>query len=105
MSGEVRSRAGPQRCSGLNDEEKRCLTTVRQSVGLTGKRIGGTEGVNLIIEKVRRLAHGFKDFDHYRLGICSPRMTAAIQNQTKPNQTMLKSEDHPIARISDADDV
>jgi hypothetical protein len=21
---------------------------------------------NLIIEKVRRLAHGFKDFDHYR---------------------------------------
>jgi hypothetical protein len=30
---------------------------------------GGTEAVNLIIEKVRRLAHGFKDFDHYRLRI------------------------------------
>jgi Ser/Thr protein kinase RdoA (MazF antagonist) len=26
----------------------------------------------LIIEKVRRLAHGFKEFDHYRLRICEP---------------------------------
>src|SRR5829696_2307063 len=26
---------------------------------------GGTEAINLIIEKVRRLAHGFKEFDHY----------------------------------------
>jgi hypothetical protein len=23
--------------------------------------------INLIIEKVRRLAHGFRNFDHYRL--------------------------------------
>jgi transposase len=30
---------------------------------------GGTEAINLIIEKIRRLAHGFKDFDHYRLRI------------------------------------
>jgi transposase len=30
---------------------------------------GGTEAINLIIEMVRRLAHGFKDFDHYRLRI------------------------------------
>ena len=30
---------------------------------------GGTEAINLIIEKVRRLAHGFRDFDHYRLRI------------------------------------
>jgi transposase len=30
---------------------------------------GGTEAINLIIEKVRQLAHGFKDFDHYRLRI------------------------------------
>jgi hypothetical protein len=28
---------------------------------------GGTEAINLIIEKVRRLTQGFKDFDHYRL--------------------------------------
>jgi transposase len=30
---------------------------------------GGTEAVNLIIEKVRRLAHGFRTFEHYRLRI------------------------------------
>ena len=29
---------------------------------------GDTEAINLI-EKVRRLAHGFEDFDHYRLRI------------------------------------
>jgi transposase len=34
-----------------------------------GVNNGGTEAINLIIEKVRRLAHGFKDFDHYRLRI------------------------------------
>ncbi len=30
---------------------------------------GGTEAINLIIEKVRRLAHDFCHFDHYRLRI------------------------------------
>ncbi len=30
---------------------------------------GGTEAINLIIEKVRRLAHGFRTFDHYQLRI------------------------------------
>ena len=30
---------------------------------------GGTEAVNLIIEKTRRLAHGFRTFEHYRLRI------------------------------------
>jgi transposase len=43
----------------------------------------GTEAINLIIEKVRRLAHGFKDFDHYRL-------LAADGSRTHR-----KSRDHP----------
>jgi hypothetical protein len=34
-----------------------------------GVSSGGTEAINLIIEKVRRLAHGFKNFDHYPLRI------------------------------------
>jgi transposase len=29
----------------------------------------GTEAINLIVANVRRLAHGFRDFDHYRLRI------------------------------------
>ena len=30
---------------------------------------GGTEAVNLLIEKTRRLAHGFRTFEHYRVRI------------------------------------
>jgi len=30
---------------------------------------GGTEAINLIIEKTRRLAHGFRNFGNYRLRI------------------------------------
>jgi transposase len=30
---------------------------------------GGTEAVNLLIEKTRRLAHGSRTFDHYRLRV------------------------------------
>lgn len=30
---------------------------------------GGTEAINLIIEKTRRLAHGFRNFDNYRIRI------------------------------------
>jgi hypothetical protein len=30
---------------------------------------GGTEAINLLIEKTRRLAHGFRTFTHYRLRI------------------------------------
>jgi transposase len=35
----------------------------------SGVSNGGTEAINLIVEKVRRLAHGFRDFNHYRLRI------------------------------------
>ncbi len=28
---------------------------------------GGTEAINLILEKTRRLAHGFRNFNNYRL--------------------------------------
>jgi transposase len=50
----------------------------------SGVSNGGTEAINLIIEKVRRLAHGFGDFDHYRLRI----MLAADgrrPHRTRPN--------------------
>ena len=30
---------------------------------------GGTEAINLLIETTRRLDHGFRTFDHYRLRI------------------------------------
>ncbi len=30
---------------------------------------GGTEAINLLIEKTRRLAHGFRTLEHYRIRI------------------------------------
>lgn len=30
---------------------------------------GGTEAINGVIEKTRRLAHGFRNFDNYRIRI------------------------------------
>ena len=30
---------------------------------------GGTEAVNFLMEKTRRLAHGFRNFEHYRIRI------------------------------------
>jgi transposase len=34
-----------------------------------GVNNGGTEAINIIIEKTRRLAHGFRNFTNYRLRI------------------------------------
>jgi hypothetical protein len=51
---------------------------------------GGTEAINLIIEKVRRLAHGFKEFDHYRLRIM---LAETAVDPTEHAPTMLNSED------------
>jgi transposase len=48
----------------------------------SGVSNGGTEAINLIVEKVRRLAHGFRDFDHYRLRI----LLAASGNRAYRNR-------------------
>jgi len=42
----------------------------------------GTEAINLIIEKTRRLGHGFRNFGHYRLRI----LLAASENRTYRNR-------------------
>ena len=51
----------------------RTLKAWRQQVlayfDTSGVSNGGTEAINLIIEKIRRLAHGFRNFGHYRLRI------------------------------------
>jgi transposase len=45
---------------------------------------GGTEAINLLIEKVRRLAHGFRTFDHYRIRIL---LTASGTRPYRPRPT------------------
>ena len=54
---------------------------------------GGTEAINLIIEKTRRLAHGFRDFDHYRLRIL---LAASGQPPYRNRPPMPNSEDPPM---------
>ena len=45
---------------------------------------GGTEAVNLIIEKVRRLARAFRTFDHYRIRIPSTPFPRGSRTTTTP---------------------
>lgn len=56
---------------------------------------GGTEAINLIIEKTRRLAHGFRTFAHYRL-----RILLAASGTRPGGPITLKSEepDHGVRR-------
>lgn len=44
-------------------------TQVLAYFATSGVSNGGTEAINLLIEKTRRLAHGFRNFRHYRLRI------------------------------------
>ena len=43
---------------------------------------GGTEAINLLIEKTRRLAHGFRTFSHYRLRVL---LAASGTRRRRPN--------------------
>jgi transposase len=54
----------------------------------SGVSNGATEAINLLLEKVRRLAHGFGDFDHY--GLCM--LAADGRRPTERDRTMLDSE-------------
>jgi hypothetical protein len=50
---------------------------------------GGAEAVNLIIEKTRRLPHGFTAFDHYRLRILLA--ASGLRPYRRPNHLFPKS--------------
>lgn len=47
----------------------------------TGLSNGRTEAVNLLIEKVRRIGHGFRNFDNYRLRLL---LRCGVTWQTRP---------------------
>lgn len=47
----------------------------------TGLSNGPTEAVNLLIEKVRRIGHGFRNFDNYRLRLL---LRCGVTWQTRP---------------------
>ena len=47
----------------------------------TGLSNGPTEAVNLLIEKIRRIGHGFRNFDNYRLRLI---LCCGVRWQTRP---------------------
>jgi hypothetical protein len=59
---------------------------------------GGNEAINMLIEKARRLAHGYRNFENYRL-----RMLLAASGTPRPTSqnrdlvTTLKSEEPDCA--------
>ena len=80
-------------CSGDVVEEIRSLGNTLSSWRTeilahhtTGASNGPTEAVNLLIKKVQRIAHGFRNFDNYRL-----RLLLACGN--------VKWQTQPTARI------
>lgn len=47
----------------------------------SGASNGPTEAVNLLIEKVRRIGHGFRNFDNYRLRLL---LRCGVERHTQP---------------------
>lgn len=47
----------------------------------TGLSNGPTEAVNLLIEKIRRIGHGFRNFENYRLRLL---LRCGVQWHTRP---------------------
>jgi len=56
---------------------------------------GGTEAVNLLIEKTRRIAHGFRTFEHYRIRIL---LAASGNRPYRRPPTHAYSEEPPYLR-------
>ncbi|MCA1674636.1 MAG: transposase, partial [Actinobacteria bacterium] len=52
----------------------------------TGLTNGPTEAVNLLVKKVKRVGHGFRNFDNYRLRLllhCGVQWRGCCTNQTR----------------------
>ena len=68
-------------------ELTRLARTVRRWLAwhATGLTNGPTEAVNLLVKKVNRVGHGFRNFDNYRLRLL---LHCGVQWQTRPAASM-----------------
>jgi transposase len=55
----------------------------------TGASNGPTEGLNLLVKKVKRCGHGFKRFEHYRLRVLLH--TASITWPDRPSPPRIRT--------------
>ncbi len=61
----------------------------------TGASNGPTEGLNLLVKKVKRCGHGFRSFDNYRIRILLH--TGGIKWQAPRAPPIRTRSPHPIA--------
>ena len=59
-------RAGVRECRRLA-RTVRAWETEILAFHTTGRSNGPTEGINLLIKKIKRVGHGFRNFENYRL--------------------------------------
>ena len=60
----------------------------------TGLTNGPTEAVNLLIKKIKRVGHGFRNFDNYRLRLL---LHCGVQWQTRPAASMRRRQPRLVA--------
>ena len=60
----------------------------------TGLTNGPTEAVNLLIKKVKRVGHGFRNFENYRLRLL---LHCGVQWQTRPAASMRRRQPRLVA--------
>ncbi len=60
----------------------------------SGASNGPTEAVNLLIKKVLRVAHGFRNFDNYRLRLL---LHCGVKWQTRPAASMRARQPRLVA--------
>lgn len=56
---------------------------------ITGASNGPTEALNLLIKKIKRVGHGFRNFDNYRLRgpASTPEAATGTSSATDPAQS------------------
>lgn len=64
-----------------------------------GVNNGGTEAINLLIEKTRGLAHGFRNFEHCRLRILLAADGSRPYRRREKRSTMRNPEEPPKAMV------
>ena len=55
----------------------------------TGASNGPTEGLNLLVKKVKRCGHGFTNFEHYRLRVLLP--AGGVTWPTRPSAPRIRT--------------
>ncbi|MCZ7525167.1 MAG: transposase [Acidimicrobiia bacterium] len=63
----------------------------------TGASNGPTEGLNLLVKKVKRCGHGFRTFEHYRLRVLLH--AGGVTWPARPRPPRIRTRAPPLTRV------